>query len=170
MKNIFTLESQVYASLSHPKRLQILHLLSHEALTVTQIVEMTGLPQAAVSQHLMTLKKLHLVTATKNAQSRIYTLASPQITSLFTAVRSFLLTRFAETDLQTLDRYSIHIDPVCHMEVTVKGAAGSTKYENTRYYFCALGCKKRFDHNPHKYLAKHLEHMSQKNPKTDHTL
>jgi Cu+-exporting ATPase len=43
-------------------------------------------------------------------------------------------------------------DPVCHMEVDEKSAAGSSEYEGKTYYFCNIGCKKRFDEEPEKYL------------------
>ncbi|MDP2209611.1 MAG: heavy metal translocating P-type ATPase [Bacteroidota bacterium] len=46
-----------------------------------------------------------------------------------------------------------HIDPVCGMEVEPNRAAGKSKYKNTDYYFCAVGCKKRFDDNPVFYLT-----------------
>ncbi len=46
------------------------------------------------------------------------------------------------------------IDPVCGMEVDPKTAAGSSVYQGQTYYFCSMGCKKDFDHDPEKYLAR----------------
>jgi len=46
------------------------------------------------------------------------------------------------------------IDPVCKMTVDETKAAGSTVYNGMTYYFCALGCKKTFEANPEKYVAK----------------
>ncbi|MDI6802722.1 MAG: heavy metal translocating P-type ATPase [Bacteroidota bacterium] len=46
-----------------------------------------------------------------------------------------------------------YIDPVCGMEVEPNKAAGKSKYKNNDYYFCAVGCKKRFDDNPDFYLT-----------------
>jgi len=45
-------------------------------------------------------------------------------------------------------------DPVCEMKVDEKKAAATSEYKGTKYYFCAVGCKKAFDQNPEKYLAK----------------
>lgn len=45
-------------------------------------------------------------------------------------------------------------DPVCKMEVEESRAPATSEYKGKKYYFCALGCKKAFDRNPEKYIAK----------------
>lgn len=45
-------------------------------------------------------------------------------------------------------------DPVCGMTVDEKTAAGRSEYQGQTYYFCAQGCKTRFDANPEKYVKK----------------
>ena len=42
-------------------------------------------------------------------------------------------------------------DPICGMMVDTKKAAGSSQYKGKTYYFCAVGCKKRFDADPARY-------------------
>ncbi|MSQ10420.1 MAG: heavy metal translocating P-type ATPase [Dehalococcoidia bacterium] len=44
------------------------------------------------------------------------------------------------------------IDPVCHMEVDEATAAGAADYAGTRYFFCSLPCKQRFEADPQRYL------------------
>ncbi len=44
-------------------------------------------------------------------------------------------------------------DPVCHMQVDPKTAAARSEYQGKTYYFCAQGCKAKFDKEPQKYLA-----------------
>ena len=44
------------------------------------------------------------------------------------------------------------VDPVCHMTVDESKAAGKSDYKGKTYFFCALGCKKKFDENPEKYV------------------
>jgi len=46
------------------------------------------------------------------------------------------------------------IDPVCKMTVDEKKAAATSEHKGKKYYFCAAGCKKAFDQDPEKYLAK----------------
>lgn len=47
-----------------------------------------------------------------------------------------------------------YVDPVCGMDVTPETAAGSSEYNGQTYYFCAPGCKRSFDKEPEKYVAK----------------
>jgi Cu+-exporting ATPase len=43
------------------------------------------------------------------------------------------------------------IDPVCGMDVNPATAAGSSTYEGKTYYFCSIGCKRRFDDDPQSF-------------------
>jgi YHS domain-containing protein len=45
-------------------------------------------------------------------------------------------------------------DPVCGMDVDPKTAAHRSQYQGQTYYFCSSGCKKSFDQEPQKYVAK----------------
>jgi DNA-binding transcriptional ArsR family regulator/YHS domain-containing protein len=136
MKTVFELESDIYATLAHPKRLEILHLLAHKKLTVGEIVVMTGLTQATVSQHLMLLKKLLLVQSQKHAQQRVYSLSSIKLSKLLATSRSLLVGSHVLPE--------IHTDPICGMEITVHNAATSLVHGHTQYYFCGFGCEKQF--------------------------
>jgi P-type Cu+ transporter len=42
-------------------------------------------------------------------------------------------------------------DPVCGMQVDPKSAAGQAQYQGKTYYFCAAGCKAKFEKNPAQY-------------------
>jgi Cu+-exporting ATPase len=43
-------------------------------------------------------------------------------------------------------------DPVCNMDVDPKRAAAQSSYKGEVIYFCAIGCKTKFDADPEKYL------------------
>jgi len=45
-------------------------------------------------------------------------------------------------------------DLVCGMDVREEEAAGTSIYKGEKYYFCSSGCKKKFDENPEKYIAR----------------
>ncbi|MBI5410146.1 MAG: YHS domain-containing protein [Nitrospirae bacterium] len=45
-------------------------------------------------------------------------------------------------------------DPVCKMNVEEKKAAAKSDYKDKTYYFCAKGCKEKFDKEPEKYVKK----------------
>ena len=46
-----------------------------------------------------------------------------------------------------------HIDPVCDMTIDEKDAAGKSNYQGRDYYFCAPGCKTRFDEDPSRFVG-----------------
>ena len=52
------------------------------------------------------------------------------------------------------------IDPVCKMTVDPPKAAAQSTYKGQTYYFCAVGCKQKFDREPEKYLAGGSSPMS----------
>lgn len=45
-------------------------------------------------------------------------------------------------------------DPVCHMDVDEKTAAGKSEHEGRTFYFCSVICKKKFDQAPQQYAGK----------------
>lgn len=51
-------------------------------------------------------------------------------------------------------------DPVCKMTVEPARAAAQSVYQGRTYYFCAVGCKQKFDLEPEKYLAGGAGSMS----------
>lgn len=144
MKNIFELEANLFTTLANPKRLEILHLLSHEDLCVSQIVEMTGIPQATVSQHLSVLRRVGVVTSSKQAQNRLYRLHSNHIRQATDAMRKVLLERYDVGTVDAIEALTFHTDPICGMKLTTEQAAASLVVNHKRYYFCGLGCAEKF--------------------------
>lgn len=45
-------------------------------------------------------------------------------------------------------------DSVCKMQIDSEKAVVTSDYKGQRYYFCAPGCKVKFDREPEKYLGK----------------
>lgn len=45
-------------------------------------------------------------------------------------------------------------DPVCGMMIDEKTAAATSEYKGRVYYFCAHGCKDRFDQSPERYADR----------------
>jgi P-type Cu+ transporter len=46
-----------------------------------------------------------------------------------------------------------HVDPVCKMHVIEGREAGKWEYKGTTYYFCNVGCMKRFQADPERFLG-----------------
>ena len=47
-----------------------------------------------------------------------------------------------------------YVDPVCKMLVLPDTAAATFEHDGTIYYFCSVGCKKRFAADPDKFLSE----------------
>lgn len=45
------------------------------------------------------------------------------------------------------------IDPVCKMEIEEEDAVATSTYKGKTYHFCAMGCKKKFDADPERYVS-----------------
>ena len=131
--------SQLFKSLGHAKRLEIVSLLQGHSLTVNQIVQMTLLRQATASQHLMFLKDQGLVCAEKIGKEIYYSLCPGPFATLASFTK--ILTRVTPAD----DSEPTVIDPICHMHLTPSTSPYTKEYDGVRQYFCGRGCLKEFN-------------------------
>lgn len=54
-------------------------------------------------------------------------------------------------DERSFEEAVMATDPVCKMKIDESKAAGKSEYKGQTYYFCAPGCKTKFDQNPEQY-------------------
>lgn len=76
------LQAKLFRGFSDPSRLAILETLRSEPLTVTEIVNATGLTQSNVSNHLSCLRDCGLVIASPQGRYVRYTLSDPRVAQL----------------------------------------------------------------------------------------
>lgn len=154
---IFAKHAQLLKAMAHPKRLEIIHLLRDQEISVSEIHTMLDLPQANISQHLMILRDAGIVSTRKDGKSIHYSLAHPNIIKASDLLRESLIDLHAssitpeETKLSMKELVPLVHDPVCHMRLSPKTAAFFEKHNNQNYYFCASGCLKAFRKDPKKY-------------------
>lgn len=79
---VIELVAQRFRALAEPARLQILDSMRHGEMTVTELVEETGLGQANVSKHLQLLHTLGFVTRRKDGLFTYYALADRSVFAL----------------------------------------------------------------------------------------
>lgn len=79
---LLELVAERFKALAEPARLQILNRLRTEELTVTELVDDTGLGQANVSRHLQLLHNLRFVKRRKEGLFVYYSLADKQVFKL----------------------------------------------------------------------------------------
>jgi len=75
------------------------------------------------------------------------------LSSVSVVANSLRLKRFHTTSTEE-GELAMAKDPVCSMDVDPKKAAAQSNYKGQMVYFCAVGCKQKFDANPEKYLSK----------------
>lgn len=143
----FDNQADLLKVLAHPSRLEILHCLEHGEMTVTDLYEMLDLPQSQVSQHLMKLRRAHIVSAHRVGKQIHYS-AAP---SLYQKLHQ-TLQHISQTCSRSQRRTShMVLDPVCHMRVNPSTTPFSAKYQQHTYHFCASKCYRKFTTSPEKY-------------------
>ena len=74
--------ARLFGILSEPSRLRLLRTLMGGALTVTELIEATGLKQANVSKQLGVLLDAHFVAKEKDGNFARYSVADPHLYKL----------------------------------------------------------------------------------------
>jgi DNA-binding transcriptional ArsR family regulator/YHS domain-containing protein len=155
---VFESHAELLKALSHPKRLEILHLLRDQKLSVSGIQEMLDLPQANLSQHLMVLRDAGVLESKRNGKQIYYSLSHRNFIKASDLIRQILVERHKDDSLA--DEFTLKMselvpltqDPVCGMRLSPKTASFAKKYKRHDYYFCASGCLEKFSKNPERYL------------------
>lgn len=155
---VFQLHANLLKAMSHPKRLEIIHLLRNQELTVSEIQEMLDLPQANLSQHLTTLRNSGVVKTQREGKQICYKLAHNNFIEASDLIRQILIEK--HKDDPKADEFAhkmaelvpLTSDMVCGMRLSPKTASFAKKYESKNYYFCASGCLEKFTKNPEKYI------------------
>ena len=82
--------TDVFNAIAEPKRRQIIEVLARRgALAVGALVLTLGMPQPAVSKHLGVLRKVGLVSVTKQGQQRLYQLEAKELKAVHDWAKKF---------------------------------------------------------------------------------
>jgi len=82
--------------LAHPERLMMLCRIADEEVTVGELVELTGLSQSAVSQHLGKFRDLGLVSVRRDGQAKFYRLVDEEVKQIIGALWDICQARVAK--------------------------------------------------------------------------
>lgn len=152
---LFALEEDVFKVIANQKRLEIIQLLNHRELNVSEMIEMLGLRQSNLSQHLTLLRQHKLVTVTKKGREVYYKLADDNIAKAVQLIYRFLKAQYHIEDAPSADTlFPIVADPVCGMRISASEAFDQAVFNNKTYYFCASGCKEKFSKQPAAFIVK----------------
>ncbi|WP_428304400.1 ArsR/SmtB family transcription factor [Lacipirellula sp.] len=82
--------ADVFNAIAEPKRREIIEVLSRRgALAVGALVVSLGVPQPAVSKHLGVLRKVGVVSVTKQGQQRLYQLEAKELKAVYDWAKKF---------------------------------------------------------------------------------
>jgi ArsR family transcriptional regulator, virulence genes transcriptional regulator len=92
---LWELQAEICQVMANPKRLQILHLLREQELSVGEMVQVLGVAKANLSQHLSLMRQKGIVSARRHGTTIYYRLAIPVITEACAIMRGVLLATLA---------------------------------------------------------------------------
>jgi len=89
-----------FATLAHTTRMRIFCALQHDARTVTEIANETGVSISNASQHLRLMRDRGAVIAEKRAQSVYYRIADPRFVEAAMMIRESLSQHYRQNAAQ----------------------------------------------------------------------
>lgn len=150
-REIFDIQANTYRALANSKRLEIVHLLRDQELSVSQMINMLGLPQSNLSQHLQVLRDNNIVTTRRNGKHIYYKLLHKKYIQASDLFREILVEQHKgegiaeELRLKMKELVPVVRDPVCNMRLSPKTAAYALKQNGKYVYFCAKGCMDKYE-------------------------
>ncbi len=97
-KKIYKIHAEMCKVFTSPVRIEILNLLGEGKKSVGELVELTGLNQPNISQHLHVMKEKKIVKAEKQGNNVYYSLANPKISKAFEIMKEILEDQLAESE------------------------------------------------------------------------
>lgn len=91
MKELYKIHAEMCKVFSNPIRLEILHLLRYDELSVTELIKKSKLSQANISQHLGIMKARGIVVSRRDGKNVYYKLTNPKIVRAFDIIRDALV-------------------------------------------------------------------------------
>lgn len=95
-KTLFELQSDVCKTLASPKRLEILNALKDGEKTVSELVDILGVPKANVSQHLAVMRHKGILRSRREGVNIYYSVANSKVIQACILMREVLTEQMQE--------------------------------------------------------------------------
>lgn len=156
---LFRQQEETFKTLANQKRLELIQLLTHGEMAVHEMVEMLGITQSNVSQHLGSLRHSGIVKTRKSGKTVLYSITDKRIASACSLIRQFLIDEKRIDGTTILDDsaselYPVVQDPVCGMRMALSEVSARLTEGQEEYFFCASGCKDTFAANRSNYINR----------------
>lgn len=146
-QKVFRQQAELLKALANPKRLEVIHLLQQGELCVGDMERMLGIRQANLSQHLMVLRRIGVVCASRRGKEVSYSLAHQNFSKASNLIREVLIQKLGGIARRAANALTVVTDPVCGMKLTPALAARSLVRSGKTRYFCGAGCAREFTLN-----------------------
>jgi ArsR family transcriptional regulator, virulence genes transcriptional regulator len=104
MNELYKIHAEMCKVFSNHIRLELLDLLRDRELSVSELMEKTGLSQANVSQHLSIMKAKGIVVSDRKGKNIHYALANPKIIEAFDIMREVLAEKLKRDEVTVNSR------------------------------------------------------------------
>jgi ArsR family transcriptional regulator len=95
-KTIFEYQAEVCKTLASPKRLEIISALSEGEKSVSELVDILGIPKANVSQHLALMRHKGVLKTRKKGVNVYYSISSHKVVQACTLMKEVLTEQMHE--------------------------------------------------------------------------
>jgi ArsR family transcriptional regulator len=89
-KTIYELQAEVCKTIASPKRLEIISALKEGEKSVTELVEILGVPKANVSQHLAMMRHKGILKARRKGVNIYYSISNPKVVEACSLMKEVL--------------------------------------------------------------------------------
>ncbi|WP_395293753.1 ArsR/SmtB family transcription factor [Kitasatospora hibisci] len=87
---LYQAKAEFFRTLGHPVRIRVLELLQDGPLPVRELLAAIEVEPSNLSQQLAVLRRTQLVTATREGNTVVYALSTPDVAELLRAARRIL--------------------------------------------------------------------------------
>ena len=95
---VYMMHAEMCKVFTSPVRLKILDLLRDGKKPVSELVQLTGLNQSNVSQHLQIMKDKGILRIEKKGNYVFYSIANPKISEAFGMMKEIMMDQLAESE------------------------------------------------------------------------
>lgn len=95
-KTLYELQSDVCKTLASPKRIEILNALKTEEKTVSELVEILGVPKANVSQHLAVMRHKGILKSRRDGINVYYSVSNQKVIDACLLMKEVLMEQMKE--------------------------------------------------------------------------
>lgn len=95
-KTLFEMQSDVCKTLASPKRIEILNALKEGEKTVSELVEILGVPKANVSQHLAVMRHKGILKSRREGINIYYSVSNRKVIDACILMKEVLMDQMKE--------------------------------------------------------------------------